>query len=116
MSWLSQRFKGYGVEWVCKGCGKHINLMNQDGLGPCCNEELHQQVLREKAWKTKCQDLIFALQSRVLTDAEMETVQSLGYQLLVQDGVPFYENDVRRQFSDLLFAQFRIRREAAKDA
>lgn len=113
MSWGS--FKGYGVEWKCKKCGKYTNLLSHDGLGPCCDEELKHQVLREKAREVKRRDLIFALQSRVLTDAEMEQVQSWDYHLLVRDGVPFFEHDVRRQFSDLLLAQFKIR-QAAKTA
>lgn len=114
MSWLKATFKGHGTEWECKKCHKHSNLINQDGLGPCCDEELAKQVLREKQRETRRRELIFALQSRVLTDAEMETVQSWDYHILVRDCEPYFEHEKRRQFADLLFAQFRIR-QAAKE-
>lgn len=110
MSWGSLR--GYGIEWKCEKCGKLTSAL-ENGLGPCCDPELkkslEEQAERMQRREERRKNLIFALQSRLLTADEMADVQAWGYHILIRDNVPFFEDEKRRQFADLLFAQFRIR-------
>ncbi len=79
-------------------------------------------VVDEEAMKAVAQyeqhrrDLVWALRSRVLTDGEMKEVEQAGSQLLTQQMVSYRQEEVDRQFNDLILQQFRLRIAANKAA
>ena len=44
-------------------------------------------------WEIERTELIWALQTRVLSASEMERVKNIGWNLVVRDNVPYYEQD-----------------------
>jgi hypothetical protein len=54
-------------------------------------------------------DLLWALQSRVLTDAEMAMVETLRLNLVIQSDVPYMEADKQRELNEALLQQYRLR-------
>jgi hypothetical protein len=65
---------------------------------------------RQKAARRQHIDaLAFALQSRILTDAEMQEVAGLGTRLFTREMVGYREEDVQRQLNEALLQQFRLR-------
>lgn len=53
--------------------------------------------------------LAFALISRVLTPAELSEVEAYGAQLLVTNGEAYREEDIRIEFQDAMYQQFKMR-------
>ena len=115
-NWISEIFNRKEIESynypTCKTCGEYA-FQTLDGIGACCSQELRDQNTRLAEYEKHKRDLVFALQSRVLTDQEMGEVASYDYSLLTTCMIPYSETEVRRQFSDLLLTQFKIRAAAS---
>ena len=54
-------------------------------------------------------DLLWALRTRVLTDAEMEEVRNHGWSLLLFNGMTYREHEVMAEFNQLLLNQFMMK-------
>jgi hypothetical protein len=94
--------------WKCRICGKPANQL-LDKVGPCCSLELQAQNKSAASYEKSRTDLLWALQSRVLTDEEMQRVAQWDYYLLVRQMQPYSEADLRRQFGEMLLLQFKLR-------
>lgn len=77
-------------------------VLDEDAMKAMAKEQEHERRLR------------FALVSRVLTNAEMGEVESLGFHLFTQPMTPYQEAEVMREFNDALLQQFRLRIAAGK--
>lgn len=67
----------------------------------------------EANYESRKDDLVRAMTSRPLTDAEFSEVQKMGYLILVHPMQSYFEEQVRREFADMMAAQLEIRSETA---
>lgn len=105
-SHLSAGHAGLASYWTCD---KKTKLWTFD-------EKLTKQAADEEAeQEKKRRNLVFALRSRILTDAEMAEVASHGIYLFVGLGQSFYELDKIKEMNESLLQQFRLR-EARRNA
>ncbi len=84
-----------------------------------CDETTKRWVVNEAATQKWAQDvrvmeahyasLAFALVSRVLTDKEMQEVESLGINLYVRNMQQFFEKDLHERLNGALLQQFKLR-------
>ena len=102
--------------WVNHRGGDHLGNVYDtvDGKWILNEEATKDQQKRVAEHEKHRRDLCFALRSRPLTDEEMGEVANYDYHLLVQMGVSYNETEIRRQFSDMLLQQFKLKAAAAQ--
>lgn len=83
----------------CPKCRKDTPVV-RDGQCPNCDYRDRERAKRE---------LLFALQSRVLSDEEMKQVEAYDWYILVINGCSYEQMEVRALFSTMLLNQFRMR-------
>lgn len=57
----------------------------------------------------RADELLWAIKVRILTPEEMREVRAIGHQLIVRNGVPYFEADIKAEFNALLIGQFNMR-------
>lgn len=86
---------------------KHSNT-NDSILGVESQSQINQWSWEAEQYRHN-DSLIFALQTRVLTDSEMMEVQQAGYNLLVRYNEPFYTQEIESEFREILKTQGELR-------
>lgn len=71
-------------------------VIDEEMMALSCNREFKRRAL------------YWALQTRVLTDDELQEAEQYGYSLNIDMGVPFREADKRRDLQDAWFQQRRL--------
>jgi hypothetical protein len=75
--------------------------------------DVNDDELEALAWlharEVERSELLWALQSRVLTDEEMEKVGKMRMRLVIPYNTSYREEDKRRELNEALLQQFRLR-------
>lgn len=113
------RERKFGDPLLCPNCGKEVNYINNGRCVNCSPElakevEEQQRAMRDSEERRRA--LYYALRSRVLTDEEMQTVESYDYRICVSMYTSFMPEDKNREFNEALLQQFKLRLAAERSA
>ena len=109
---LSDIAKYATVNGRCWKRDEHGKWIRNDEAQQRRNECLSERRERQK----HKEDLLFALRTRVLTDAEMLEVQDFGINLILRDHETYKEADKQIELNIHYAQQFRLRACAAEEA
>lgn len=102
---------GPGIGSMSNGFAQYKEVTASPGR---CRRIIDEEAMKWQADHEKARrDLVWAARSRPLTDDEMAQLERSGYSIMVQPGRSFREEEVMREFNDLLLQQYRIRQAAA---
>lgn len=67
-------------------------------------------------WQARRDALVWAMRSRPVTDREMAEFEQQGYSILTRSGQFYSEDQVMREYNDILLQQYRLRAVAQASA